>query len=293
MNNLFQQRREHLASLKQLRIQKAGGHPASGAQADPLVTCPACSASYSRSALAQDLYVCPGCGHHYPIGAYTRLHLLVDKGSFRELNRRLISSDPLTFPGYAEKLESQTQKTGLFEAAVTGTGRIGGRPAALAVLDSRFLMGSMSAAVGEKITRIIEHAQKASLPLVIFCASGGARMQEGIFSLMQMAKTAAALERFQQKGGLYVAFLTHPTTGGVSASFAGLGDITLAEPGALIGFAGPRVIEQTIGQKLPEGFQRAEYLEEHGFVDRIVPRCDMRRTLALLLRLHDRKGNAG
>lgn len=293
MNDLFQRRREHFSTLKQLRIQKAGGSPATSHPApDPLVTCPVCSASCARSALAGERYVCPGCGHHYPIGAYTRLQLLVDKGSFRELNRRLISSDPLAFPGYAEKLEAQTQKTGLYEAAVTGIGQIDGIPAAIAVLDSRFLMGSMSAVVGEKITRLTEHAQKAGLPLIIFCASGGARMQEGIFSLMQMAKTAAAMERFQQKGGLYIAYLTHPTTGGVSASFAGLGDITLAEPGALIGFAGPRVIEQTIGQKLPEGFQRSEYLEAHGFVDRIVPRADMRQTLSLLLRLHDRKGGA-
>ena len=184
------------------------------------------------------------------------------------------------------------QKTGLSEAVVTATGRIEGRKVAVAVLDSRFLMGSMSAAVGEKVTRLIEHATRNRLPVVIFSASGGARMQEGILSLMQMAKTSAALARHSQKGGLFISVLTDPTTGGVTASFASLGDITLAEPGALIGFAGPRVIEQTIGQKLPEGFQRAEYLEEHGFVDQIVPRKQMRAVLAQLLTLHYRGGAA-
>lgn len=286
MNDIFRKRREHLTSLRDLRQQKRT--PA--ARGDAQTTCPSCSHTASRSALAAAQYVCPACGYHYPISAYTRLHLLVDKGSFREMNRHLTSADPLSFPGYAAKLAAQKEKTGLCEAVVTGNGDIDGRRAVIAVLDSRFLMGSMSAAVGEKVTRAVEYAQKTSRPLIIFSASGGARMQEGIFSLMQMAKTAAAIARFCDKGGLYISYLTHPTTGGVSASFAGLGDITLAEPGALIGFAGPRVIEQTIGQKLPEGFQRAEYLEEHGFVDRIVPRREMRQTLSTLLRLHDKGG---
>ena len=173
---------------------------------------------------------------------------------------------------------------------VTARGKIDGRMAVFAVLDSRFFMGSMGVALGEKVTRAVEYADRAGLPLIIFSASGGARMQEGILSLMQMAKTSAALERFGAHGGLYISVLTHPTTGGVTASFASLGDVTLAEPGALIGFAGPRVIEQTIGQKLPEGFQRSEYLEEHGFVDQIVPRSQMKETLSLLLRLHEKRG---
>ena len=180
--------------------------------------------------------------------------------------------------------------TGLKDAAVSALGRIEGRRAVFAVLDSRFLMGSMGTAVGEKITRAAEYAGKKKLPLVIFSASGGARMQEGIFSLMQMAKTAAAVQRFQSGGGLYISCLTHPTTGGVTASFASLGDIMLAEPGALIGFAGPRVIEQTIKEQLPEGFQRAEYLLDHGFLDRIVPRNEWRAVLSQLLALHEKGG---
>mgnify|MGYP003242911482 CR=1 FL=1 len=195
-------------------------------------------------------------------------------------------NDVLHFPDYQEKLAAASVKTGLKEAAVTATGRIGGVQAVAAVLDSRFFMGSMSTAVGEKITRAIEYAADKRLPLVIFSASGGARMQEGIFSLMQMAKTSAALERFSRSGGLYVSVLTHPTTGGVTASFASLGDITLAEPGALIGFAGPRVIEQTIGEKLPDGFQRSEFQLEHGFVDQVVPRTELKEVLTRILQLH-------
>ena len=202
------------------------------------------------------------------------------------LDADLAPQDVLQFPGYPEKLEAQTGKTGLKEAVITATGRIEGTPVVVAVLDSRFFMGSMSTTVGEKITRAVEHATAKHLPLIIFSASGGARMQEGIFSLMQMAKTSAAIERFSARGGLYISVLTHPTTGGVTASFASLGDIMLAEPGALIGFAGPRVIEQTIGEKLPAGFQRSEFQYEHGFVDKVVPRTEMRETLAQLLRLH-------
>ena len=192
----------------------------------------------------------------------------------------------LDFPGYGEKLSAAQNKTGLREAAVTAAGRIGGVACVAAVLDSRFFMGSMSTAVGEKITRAVEYAAAKRLPLVIFSASGGARMQEGIFSLMQMAKTSAAIQRFSAKGGLYVSVLTHPTTGGVTASFASLGDIMLAEPGALIGFAGPRVIEQTIGETLPEGFQRSEFQLEHGFVDQVVPRTELKAVLTRILQLH-------
>ena len=223
------------------------------------VECKQCGRRATRQIWAKSLFVCPNCGNHQPIGGYYRLSLVLDHGSFRELDEDLPPQDVLAFPGYSEKLAAQSAKTGLTEAAVTATGRIGGVAVVAAVLDSRFFMGSMSTAVGDKITRAIEYANAKRLPLVIFSASGGARMQEGIFSLMQMAKTSAAIERFSSKGGLYISVLTHPTTGGVTASFASLGDIMLAEPGALIGFAGPRVIEQTIGETLPEGFQRSEF----------------------------------
>ena len=225
------------------------------------VECKQCGRRATRQIWAKSLFVCPNCGNHQPIGAYYRLSLVLDSGSFRELDAELAPQDVLGFPGYPEKLSAQTQKTGLSEAAVAAVGRIGGVSVVAAVLDSRFFMGSMSTAVG-------------------------ARMQEGIFSLMQMAKTSAAIERFSAKGGLYISVLTHPTTGGVTASFASLGDIMLAEPGALIGFAGPRVIEQTIGERLPEGFQRSEFQLEHGFVDKVVPRSELRATLIQLLQLH-------
>ena len=250
------------------------------------VECKQCGRRAPRQIWAKSLFVCPNCGNHQPIGAYYRLSLVLDSGSFRELDAELAPQDVLGFPGYTDKLSAQTQKTGLSEAAVAAVGRIGGVSVVAAVLDSRFFMGSMSTAVGEKITRAIEYAAAKKLPLVIFSASGGARMQEGIFSLMQMAKTSAAIERFSAKGGLYISVLTHPTTGGVTASFASLGDIMLAEPGALIGFAGPRVIEQTIGERLPEGFQRSEFQLEHGFVDKVVPRSELRATLIQLLQLH-------
>ena len=250
------------------------------------VECKQCGRRAARTLWTKSLYVCPNCGYHMPIGGYYRLSLVLDHGSFRELDADLAPQDVLQFPGYPEKLEAQNGKTGLKEAVITATGRIEGTPVVVAVLDSRFFMGSMSTTVGEKITRAVEHAAAKHLPLIIFSASGGARMQEGIFSLMQMAKTSAAIERFSARGGLYISVLTHPTTGGVTASFASLGDIMLAEPGALIVFAGPRVIEQTIGEKLPAGFQRSEFQYEHGFVDKVVPRTEMRETLAQLLRLH-------
>ena len=282
MNDIFAKRRARLLAMKAIRDNYIPG--------DKLVSCPHCGQESERKAVAEGLSVCPKCGYHWPLGAYYRLSTILDPGSFRELHPRLSAGDPLSFPGYRAKLESAQRKTGLTEAAVTSTGTIGGRRCVVGVLDSRFLMGSMSAAVGEKITLAIEFAAKNKLPLILFAASGGARMQEGILSLMQMAKTSAALARFSEKGLLYISVLTDPTTGGVTASFASLGDITLAEPGALIGFAGPRVIRQTIGQELPEGFQRAEFQMEHGFVDAVVPRTEMRDTLARLLRLHEKGG---
>jgi len=224
--------------------------------------------------------------HPVPLGAMERLAMTLDEGSWRELDAGSVRQDPLDFPGYGEKLRAQREKTGLSEAAVAAEGAIVGNRCVVVVLDSRFLMGSMGCEVGERVTRAAEHAQRRNLPLIIFSASGGARMQEGIFSLLQMAKTSAAIAAFSEAGGLFVSVLTHPTTGGVTASFASLGDITLAEPGALIGFAGPRVIEQTIGQKLPDDFQTSEYQLEHGFVDAIVPRERMREALSQILRLH-------
>ena len=227
-----------------------------------------------------------------PMTARERLDSILDPGTMRELFADVVGGDPLCFPGYRQKMAAQREKTGMPEAIVTAVGAIEGMPAVIGVLDSAFFMGSMGTAVGEKVTLEVEYAARRHLPLILFSASGGARMQEGILSLMQMAKTSAAIAAFQAAGGLYISVLTHPTTGGVAASFASLGDIMLAEPGALIGFAGPRVIEQTIGQKLPEGFQRSEFQLEHGFLDQIVPRSQMRATLSRLLRLHGFGRNA-
>ena len=285
MNNIFAKRRARLLAMKAMRESYVPG--------DKLVCCPKCGRESRRKAVAAGLSVCPLCGYHFPMGAYYRLSSVLDAGSFRELNGRFAAGNPLRFPGYEPKLEAARRKTGLTEAVVTASGAIGGSRCVLGVLDSRFLMGSMSAAVGEKLTLAIEYAMRSRLHLIIFAASGGARMQEGIFSLMQMAKTSAALARFSEEGLLYISVLTDPTTGGVTASFASLGDIILAEPGALIGFAGPRVIQQTIGETLPEGFQRAEFQMEHGFVDAVVPRGEMRDTLAKLLRLHEKGGRHG
>ena len=285
MNNIFAQHRTRLLAMKALRDKQNNIVPQ-----ETLLTCPKCGQSHDQKTITDALSVCPDCGYHWPIGAYYRLNILLDPGSFRELNAKMTATDPLNFPVYNMKLADARRKTGLNEAVVTAVGTIDGRSAVFGVLDSRFMMGSMSATVGEKITLAIEYARKNRIPLILFSASGGARMQEGIFSLMQMAKTSAALARFSERGLLYISVLTDPTTGGVTASFASLGDITLAEPGALIGFAGPRVIEQTIGQKLPEGFQRSEFQEAHGFVDAIIPRAQMRTTLGRLLRLHEKGG---
>ncbi len=227
--------------------------------------------------------VCPRCGHYLKLSAGERLKATFDDGAYRELNEGLVGCNPIDFPGYDHKIEGLQERTGLSEAVVTAIGFIGGTRTVVAVLDSRFLMGSMGVAVGEKITRAIEYATDKQLPLVIYSASGGARMQEGIFSLMQMAKTSEALARHASRGLMYISVMTHPTTGGVTASFASLGDIIIAEPHALIGFAGPRVIEQTINQKLPEGFQRSEELLHDGFLDMIVERDQMRPVLVKLL----------
>ena len=258
--------------------------------APAVTTCPKCKQEFSKQEIKDNLNVCVACGHHYVISAEKRVRTLVDPGTFRPLKGKVAFTNPLEYPEYEDKITELQKKTGLDEAVLAGVGKIDGFDAVIAVMSSKFLMGSMGIAVGEKITNAVEYADRKKLPLIIFTASGGARMQEGILSLMQMAKTSAAVEKFNNNGGLYISVLTHPTTGGVTASFATLGDITLAEPEALIGFAGPRVIEQTIGQKLPEGFQRSEFQQEHGFVDQIVPRDKMRETLAHILRLHCKRG---
>lgn len=257
---------------------------------DDMIECPKCKQKFKKADIKENMNVCMACGYHFVIPADWRVRFLVDPGTFRPLKCRVAFSNPLNYPDYEEKIKALQEKTGMEEAVYTGVGKIDGYETVIAVMSSKFLMGSMGMAVGEKITNAFEYADKKKLPVIIFTASGGARMQEGIISLMQMAKTSAAVERFNKHGGLYISVLTHPTTGGVTASFATLGDIILAEPEALIGFAGPRVIEQTIGEKLPEGFQRSEFQEEHGFVDQIVPRDKMREVLAHILRLHCKRG---
>ena len=231
-------------------------------------------------------YVCPKCSGYFRVHAYRRIEMLVDEGTFEEWNKEMPFSNPLEFPGYEKKVLAAREKSRLNEAIVTGKGLIDGNPAVIGVCDARFIMSSMGHVVGEKITDAVERATKEKLPVIIFACPGGARMQEGIVSLMQMAKTSAALKRHHDAGQLFISVLTDPTTGGVTASFAMLGDIILAEPHALIGFAGPRVIEQTIGQKLPEGFQRSEFLLDHGFVDKIVEREDQKRVIGQILYMH-------
>ena len=249
--------------------------------------CNKCGAAIIAEDVKQGNYICPKCGGYFRIHAYRRIQMVIDEGTFEEWDHDLTGGNPVNYKGYPEKVQALQEKTGLKEAVVTGRGKINGRETAIAVCDGRFLMASMGWAVGEKITRAVERATEEKLPVIIFACSGGARMQEGITSLMQMAKTSAALERHSKAGLLYVSVLMEPTTGGVTASFAMLGDIILAEPGALIGFAGPRVIEQTIRQKLPKGFQRAEFLVEHGFVDDIVRREDLKETLGKILEMHE------
>ncbi len=255
-----------------------------------LSKCNFCGRAIVSEDVRKNYYRCPRCKGYFRVSAWERIGRVADVGSFEEWDRDLAGGNPLDYEGYEEKLAATRLKTGLREAIVTGKCRIGGEEAVLGVMDGRFLMASMGEAVGEKITRAAERATRERLPLVLFTCSGGARMQEGIISLMQMAKTSAAIRRHSDAGLLYITVLTDPTTGGVTASFAMEGDIILAEPGALIGFAGPRVIEQTTGQKLPKGFQRAEFLLEHGFVDRIVERDELKKTLSDILRMHRAAG---
>ena len=277
LQNMFKKNRKSYIPLKSERPEVPEGL---------LKKCNKCGAAILTEEVKSAGYICPKCQGYFRVHAYERIRMTVDEDSFEEWEKDMEFVNPLEFRGYEEKVKSLKEKTGLSEAVVTGKASIEGNPAVIAVCDGRFLMASMGQVVGEKITRAVERATKEQLPVIIFACSGGARMQEGIVSLMQMAKTAAALKQHSDAGLLYVSVLTDPTTGGVTASFAMLGDVILAEPKALIGFAGPRVIEQTIGEKLPKGFQRSEFLLEHGFIDRIVERKEMRTVLANILQMH-------
>jgi len=284
MEQLFKERKEKLHLFKSLRKKRENERKE---VPEGLYTkCPKCKELILTSKLKKNMSVCPHCGNHLKITAYERLEMIYDQGKYKELYKSTQRVNPLEFPGYDEKLEILQQKTGLNEAVVVASGKINGTKVITCVMDSRFLMGSMSSIVGDKITKAIEHATKRKYPLIIFTASGGARMQEGIISLMQMAKTTSAIAKLNEAGLLYISVLTDPTYGGVTASFASIADIVLAEPGAMIGFAGKRVIQQTIGESLPEGFQTAEFLLEHGFIDKIVERKDLKDTLYKIIKFH-------
>lgn len=246
--------------------------------------CSSCGTLIYEEDFQKHFRCCPECGKHFRVDPWSRIRMTVDAGSFEEWDQNLMVKNPLEFSGYEEKIQKLQEKTLLKDAVVTGKGEILGYKVALGVMSSQFMMGSMGVVVGEKLTRMVERATKERLPIVIFCCSGGARMQEGIFSLMQMAKVSQALKCHDKEGLLYVSVLTDPTTGGVTASFAMLGDVIIAEPGAVIGFAGERVIQKTLGQKLPEGFQRAEFLQKHGFIDCVTERARMRKVLSVLLK---------
>ena len=250
------------------------------------VKCDECKEIIYKESLQNNLNICPNCGHYFRVHINRRLEQIVDKGTYKEFDLKIDTSNPLGMEDYEKKLKFLREKTGLDEAVSCGVGKINGEEAIICIMDSGFLMGSMGVVVGEKITYSIEEAIKRKLPIIIFSVSGGARMQEGIMSLMQMAKTTAALTKLDEAGLLYISVLTDPTYGGVTASFASLGDIVIAEPKAMIGFAGPRVIQQTIGEELPEGFQTAEFLLEHGFIDKIVERKDLKNTLSKLIMLN-------
>lgn len=264
----------------------AGKNPELEKRGEGKEACPSCLIRLNPEVLAENCRVCPECGYHYPLSAPERIEMLVDEGSFTEFDRELTSHNILGFPDYDLKLKEAKEKSGLNEAVVTGKASIGGYKVMLGVMDSRFAMGSMGSVVGEKICRLAERAIEEKSPLILCTASGGARIQEGMFSLMQMARTSAAIERLNRAGLLYISLMTHPTTGGVAASFAALADIIIAEPQALIGFTGPRVIKQTIRQELPADFQQAEFLLEHGMIDMVVKRNELRDMLIKLLKLH-------
>ncbi|MEG1486191.1 acetyl-CoA carboxylase, carboxyltransferase subunit beta [Lactococcus sp.] len=280
---LFQKKKYIKINPNRSIIEKQAEHPE--VPDELFAKCPACKHTIYQKDLGKNK-VCPNCDYNFRITAKERLAIVADKDSFVEMFTGIDSKNPLDFPGYPEKLAATKARTGLDEAIMTGVAMIKGQKTALAIMDSTFIMASMGTVVGEKLTRLFEHATTEKLPIIVFTASGGARMQEGIMSLMQMAKTSAAVKRHSNAGLFYIIVLTDPTTGGVTASFASLGDIILAEPQSLIGFAGRRVIEQTVRQTLPDDFQKAEFLLNHGFVDAIVKRNELRQKLALLLELH-------
>lgn len=255
-----------------------------------MTKCPECRHIQLTKELEKNHKVCTKCNHHFKMTAQERVDYFLDEGSFESMDDHLQTSNPLNFPAYVEKISADQEKTGLNEAVLTGVGTIDGEEIVVAIMDSHFRMGSMGSVVGEKITRAVEKATELGVPFIIFTASGGARMQEGVLSLMQMAKTSVALKRHSDQGLLFISILTHPTTGGVSASFASVGDINIAEPQALIGFAGRRVIEETVREKLPSDFQTAEFLLEHGQLDAIFHRKDLRKQVSLLVKMHTKGG---
>lgn len=294
--DLFQKKRKYATIPSERLGTDANGEPVERPKREIpeglMNKCSRCGSIQYSKELEKNLKVCSSCGHHMRLNAMERVRITMDEGSFVEYDQDIVSEDPLEFPGYALKLEQQALKSGLREAVITGEGTIGGFPVVVAVMSFDFFTGSMGSAVGEKITRAIEAATDKRVPLIIFSTSGGARMQESILSLMQMAKTSAALARLNEQGGLYISVITDPTTGGVSASFAMLGDIIIAEPGAVFGFAGRIVIEQTIRQKLPEDFQTAEFNLQHGQLDLVVHRKELKAILTKLIDLHSVKGGA-
>jgi acetyl-CoA carboxylase carboxyl transferase subunit beta len=283
-----------LFTKNQVKKKKYATIPTEAAKSDVpegiMTKCPSCKKIMYTKELLKNEKVCLHCNYHFPMNSKERIASFIDAGSFQELNENMISENPLHFPDYLEKLEGDRQKTKLNEAVVTGIGTVGGHKIVTAIMDSSFRMGSMGSVVGEKITLAIEKADELSVPFIIFTASGGARMQEGALSLMQMAKTSVALKKLSNNGGLIISIMTHPTTGGVSASFASLGDFNFAEPGALIGFAGRRVIEQSIREKLPEDFQTAEFLLKHGQLDSIISRLDLVEQITNILDIHQPGG---
>ncbi len=283
-----------MSELSLKGLFKSAGNVLEGEKAkteEPSVTCKKCGAAIKQALFAQEMNVCPKCGCHHRLGARERLKYIADDGTFTEFDGDIESLDPLAFPDYETKLAAAREKSGEKESVITGRAKIGGIDSCLFVMCDEFMMGSMGAATGEKLVRLFEYAAQNALPVIGCTASGGARMQEGMFSLVQMARVSAAVKLHSDKGLLYVAVLCDPTTGGVTASFAMLGDILIAEPGALIGFAGPRVIKQTMRQELPEGFQTAEYLLKCGFLDAVSPRKEHKELLTRLLKLHGYKGD--
>lgn len=287
MEHLFKSRKHNLDVFKKRRLNKH--RQPIDVPENLFHSCLNCKESVPYEDVMHNLYVCPHCNYHMKISAHERLRQIIDERSFVEMDKYMTLREGLAFAGYEEKMEKLKKKTGLHEAVVCGVGKLGGIKVAIAVMDSNFFMGAMGSIVGEKITRCIELATKKKLPLLIYSTSGGARMQEGIFSLVQMAKTSAALAKYRECGQLHISYLTHPTTGGVSASFAMLGDIIIAEPDCLIGFAGKRVIASTVNEELPDNFQKAEFLLEKGFLDLIVERKHAKRTLIHLFSLHGGK----